>query len=69
MDWYLYAWADDGKFVDWMVVDVGRVLQEGLMDRAMQDRNEVVTPDGRFLYIPAEDLAAVGAVVGASWTP
>lgn len=69
VDWYLYAWAEDGRFVDWMVVDITRVLSEGLMDRAMKDQSEVVTPNGTFLYITVADLESADAIVGASWMP
>jgi hypothetical protein len=67
--WYLYAWADEERFVDWMVVDVARVLREGLMDRAMLDRDEVFAPGGRFLYIAVEKLQRADAILGASWLP
>ncbi|HYP25029.1 MAG TPA: hypothetical protein VEV43_15785 [Actinomycetota bacterium] len=69
VDWYLYAWSDDDRFVDWMVVDVPRVLAEGLIDRAMEDRREVPLPRSYFVPITVAELARADAIVAASWMP
>ena len=69
VDWYLYGWSDGTALLDWMVVDVSRVLAAGLMDQAMERGAEVWYSDGRFLYIPAGELERARAVTAASWMP
>ena len=69
VDWYLYAWSDGDKFVQWMVVDMARVLRDGLLDNAMRVGDEVPWEEGAFLYIEASALERADAIVAASWMP
>jgi hypothetical protein len=68
--WYLYAWADENGFVDWMFVDLARVRQARLIDLAIQYGQVVELPDETsFLWISADDLFFVGAIVKATFGP
>lgn len=68
--WYLYAWARDGRFEDWMFIDLQVVRSKGLIENALKRRSFRDLPDGnRFLVLPFEDLADAGAVVDATLVP
>lgn len=65
--WYLYAWAQDGKFVDWMFIDLEVVKAQGLIEEALKTKKFHDSPDGsRFTYIPFEALASAGAVLDST---
>lgn len=64
--WYLYAWAESGRFVDWMFVDLHVVRSKDLIAGA---RRQPTRYGGEFLYIPSGELTEAGALVGASWMP
>lgn len=62
--WYLYAWAADGKFVEWMFVDLDKLRSSKLIEAALQEGNEL--PDGqgsKFIFISSEQLLKAGVVV------
>lgn len=66
--WYLYAWADGGKFVDWMFVDLDVVRREGLIDRAIAWKQVRRASDGSmFVFIRFEELASAGAIVASEF--
>lgn len=68
--WYLYAWADEKRFVDWMFVDLAKVRQARLIDLAIEHGQLVDLPDrSSFLWISADDLFFVGAIVEATFDP
>jgi hypothetical protein len=68
--WYLYAWADDTSFVDWMFVDLAKVRRARLIDLAIEHEQLVHLPDGSsFIWISADDLYFVGAIVEATFPP
>lgn len=67
--WYLYAWAEAGRFVDWMFVDLDVLRRERLIDQAL-DRHQTRCCDGsKFLFIPFGDLARAGAILRSSRNP
>lgn len=65
--WYLYAWAQEGRFVDWMLVDLAVVRSERLIESALKARSFQDLPDGnRFVYISFDTLVRAGAVIEAT---
>lgn len=68
--WYLYAWADQGRFVDWMFVDLSKVRRARLIDTALEANQLVRLPDGgSFIWISADDLFFSGAVLRSTFGP
>lgn len=65
--WYLYAWAQQGGFVDWMFVDLDVVRKKSLIEKALHRKNEVRLEDGsKFVYLSSTELSRAGAIVAAS---
>lgn len=64
--WYLYAWADEGRFVDWMFVDLAAVRRSGLIDEAFAWKWIRRCAGSDFLFIPFQYLHAAGAILDAS---
>ena len=67
--WYLYAWADEGRFIDWMFVDLDVVRRARLIDEARRRKRERYCHGSKFLFIPFGDLARAGAVLKSSRNP
>lgn len=67
--WYLYAWADAGRFVDWMFVDLDVLRREHLIDEALRRNQTRPCRGSRFLFIPFGDLAHAGAILRSSRNP
>ena len=60
-DWYLYAWSDgDKRLSDWMLVDLNKVRESGLLNRP-----ERANKDGRtrFIAISDKELRRCGCMV------
>lgn len=56
--------------MDWMFVDLAKVRQARLIDLAIEHDQVVHLPDGSsFLWISADDLYFVGAIVRATFAP
>ena len=65
--WYLYAWARDSVFVDWMFVDLDVVRDREVIQNALKRKQYRDLPDGnRFLCIPFGVLHECGAVVDST---
>lgn len=68
--WYLYAWAVEAGFVDWMFVDLAKVRQARLIDLAIEQDQVRTLPDGgSFIWIGVDDLFLAGAIVRATFGP
>lgn len=65
--WYLYAWAHQGCFLDWMFVDLDVVRREELLEGAIRMKRQRTLDDGsRFLFISFEELHKRGAIVDST---
>ncbi|HWC14117.1 MAG TPA: hypothetical protein VG929_05935 [Actinomycetota bacterium] len=68
--WYLYAWARQGGFVEWMFVDLDVVRRKGLIEEALKKDSEVVLRDGsRFVHISFDELDREGALIASKRAP
>jgi hypothetical protein len=68
--WYLYAWAADGKFQEWMFIDLEKLRARGLIDTAMREGNTKQDASGNtFIYIPFGRLLKEGVVVDHHMEP
>lgn len=62
--WYLYAWAAEGHFVDWMFVDLDKVRALSLIERSIDRGRKHRDPEGGvFVCIPFSELEKNGAVL------
>lgn len=62
--WYLYAWASQGRFIDWMFVDLDRVRAMRLIEKSIEQGRTFPDPEGGvFTCIPFEELRDSGALV------
>ena len=61
-DWYLYAWTINGTISEWVLVDLGRVRESGLLDKP---RKEIPNKDGTtfFVGIPIAELEQNSCIV------
>lgn len=64
-DWYLYAWSSGNTIVEYILVNVNRMRQEGLLD---SPRKETPNKDGhtRFVDFPIAELREAGCII-AEW--
>lgn len=62
--WYLYAWAADGRFVDWMFIDLDKVRALRLIENSLERGRTRPDPEGGvFACIPFQELRDRGALV------
>jgi hypothetical protein len=62
--WYLYAWAADGRFREWMFLDLDKLRVSGLIQTAIRDGDEKNDASGNsFIFIPFQRLLAHGVVI------
>jgi len=61
-DWYLYAWSQGDRITEWMLLDLHRIRQQGLLNREWPER---LNKDGRtsFIAIPISVLALNACIV------
>lgn len=68
--WYLYAWAADGRFLEWIFVDVPKLVESGLLNSAVDQNQLKKNSDGsEFLFVPVTDLVAAGVLVASDLRP
>lgn len=64
--WYLYAWGADGHFVEWIFVDVVKLVSSGLLDGAADEQHlNRCKDDSVFLFIPVGGLVAADVLVAS----
>ena len=64
-DWYFYGWSDDkGGFLDWMLVDLDKLRQSGLLENLLMTFNTDQTTG--FVSINWDELNAHGCLVASS---
>jgi hypothetical protein len=62
--WYLYAWAAEGRFVEWMFVDLDKVRELRLIEKAIErGRTQTDSEGSRFVCIPFEELEQRDVIV------
>jgi hypothetical protein len=61
-DWYLYLWTDDFGICDWVLVDIHRMRESGLLN---ESRPVKMNKDGYtgFCCYPVDELQSIGAIV------
>lgn len=58
--WYFYAWTDGLKIREWMIVDVPKLIESGLIER----QTEILNKDGTaFIAIPSALLKLRGCLL------
>lgn len=66
--WYLYAWTNDNRITEWMLIDLDRLRQSGLIERWR--RNIFSNPDKtKFIAIPRSEIHKAGAIVSERRLP
>jgi len=60
-DWYFYGWTKNGKVIDWILVSVNQLRDNGVLDA---DWREISNKDGRtkFICIPRSYLFQNGYI-------
>jgi len=52
--WYLYLWTDNYKVVDWILIDLDKIRQDGILDKK---RSHIPNGDGTwFIAIPTSEI-------------
>ena len=68
--WHLYAWATDGRFQEWMFIDLEKLRAGGLVGTAIREGKEKHDASGNiFVYISFERLLEEGIVVDHEMEP
>lgn len=68
--WYLYAWADAGRFIEWMFVDLDVLREKQLIHSALAKKQKRRGADGsEFIWITAAELEANGAIIQSDLNP
>lgn len=68
--WYLYGWAENRHFVDWMFVDLNAVRRRNLIDTAIRNNQIRYNRDrSSFVFVTSLDLIANGCLIAATFGP
>lgn len=63
-DWYVYGWADKTSIVEWIIIDLDRVREFGILDKKWKTRTN--EDDVEFMIIPLGELEMTGCIVSKS---
>ena len=60
-DWYLYAWTDESGICEWVLYDIHKMRESGILD---QKRSTIPNGDGTGFYsYSINELSHIGAVI------